>query len=334
MTTVGLVAFDNCLLSAVAGMLDLFLVNEALRQRLGLADHLPPLGGWVLSPDGGRVAAPGGLSIEAMGSLDHRQRLDAVVMMPALVDAEHSVSQHPRIVSWLIEQHSRKTLITCVCTGTFFVAEAGLLDGRSATTNPALAGLFRQRYPAVNLRLGDTLVDEGDVISAGATVSFLELGLHLIARYQSATLARATGAMFLATPAPRSQQPFVSLAGERTHGDEKMRDVQRFLENNYRGPIVPEQLAATHGMSVRSLTRRFKESTGYTLVAYLQAARVEAAKRALEETQRTLEEVTCDVGYNDSRSFSRLFQRRTGLSPREYRRRFAAGGPRSCSGSA
>jgi transcriptional regulator GlxA family with amidase domain len=214
-------------------------------------------------------------------------------------------------------------MIGTTCTGAFFLAETGLLDGRVATTNWSFASYFQKLYPDVNLKPERILTEDNGIICSGATTSFLDLCLYIIEKFSSSKLANRCAKSLLIEPNRRSQSPYFIFDYQKNHGDEKVLVAQSYMEEKFTETISVEALASDLGISPRHFKRRFKSATGDSPLSYLQRIRIEAAKLQLETTRESIDEITWQVGYEDSNSFRKLFKKFTGLSPREYRDRFS-----------
>ncbi len=202
------------------------------------------------------------------------------------------------------------------------LAESGLLDGRKATTHWAFADLFRRSFPSVQLHERQMLCDEHDVITAGGASAAMDLLLHLVRRFASLELAQTCSRYLLIDGIRSGQTPYVQWSMPRNHNDRDILRVQEWLDQHYAEAVLIDELAQRFGFGVRNFKRRFKEATGQTPLAYLQALRLEKAKYLMESSRMTLESITLAVGYEDSNSFRRLFLTRVGLTPAEYRRKF------------
>jgi transcriptional regulator GlxA family with amidase domain len=168
-----------------------------------------------------------------------------------------------------------------------------LLDGRRATTHWASQRLFAQRYPRVMLQDASIIVDEGSILTSGGATSFLNLLMYLVEKRCGPEVAHVA-----------------------------VLQAQRLMEEQPQTPISVQGLCSAVGLSRRSLERRFKIATGNTPREYLQRVRVEAAKKRLERTADSIEQIVSAVGYEDLPTFRRLFSRVTGMSPSRYRQRY------------
>jgi transcriptional regulator GlxA family with amidase domain len=246
-----------------------------------------------------------------------------IILIPAVIGETEAVSSDRNAVDWLNAQHGRGACVCAVCAGVFLLAATGLLDGREATTHWALAEAFRIRYPLVRLTPELLLSDLGDVVSAGGVTAYLDLCLHLAARFGSPEIAARVAKVLLVDPGRRSQEPYIVHSAPRGHGDAAVLRAQRWLEERLAGPVSLPDAAAAAGLGTRTLLRRFRRATGDTPLSYVVRLRIEAAKRLLETTPRTVEDLAASVGYADACSFRALFKARTGLTPGQYRARFS-----------
>ena len=225
-------------------------------------------------------------------------------------------------VPWIKRCAARGTRVVSLCTGAFLLAETGLLDGRTATTHWFYADLFRKTYPKVKLRADQLIVDEGNVITSGAATSFLDLALYLIELYCGHEAAVTTAKVLLIEMGRHTQLPYTMFSAYKTHADHQILAVQQLMEAEMQKDLSIQRLSKRAGMSIRNFDRRFRTAVGEAPSTYLQKLRVEKAKRMLESTSNTVEEILFKVGYQDLRSFRRLFHSLTDLSPREYRRKY------------
>jgi len=218
--------------------------------------------------------------------------------------------------------HKRGTVIASACVGAFVLAEAGLLDGRPATTHWGLCDQFAARFPDVRLLPERLLVDDGDILTAGGVMAWTDLGLRLVERFRGPARMRALARHLLLDPAPREQSYYMRFSPRLNHGDAPVLSVQHWLYRSYSEPVDVVAMARHAGLGGRTFLRRFRSATGQTPLIYLQNLRIARAQEALDSSQSPISQIAWNVGYRDVPAFSRLFQQRVGLTPGQYRRRF------------
>jgi transcriptional regulator GlxA family with amidase domain len=316
-----IVAFEGCMTSAVYGQADAFAMAAYISGRRADAS-------WsghdvrIATPDGKPVQGYGGHLIEAHCAIGEARDSDVVLIPPIFNDIVETLSQEKALISWLSSFPPRSTLLASTCTGAFVLAEAGVLDGRRVTTNPAFSALFEQRYPAVRLALEQRLIDDNMVICAGATTAYLNLAVHVIDRLAGHDLAVATAKALSIDRNPESQLPYFLFIAPKDHGDDRVLQLQSWIETHHGEPIGIDDMVHAAGMSVRNLNRRFRSATGMSPRDYLRRVRIETAKRLLEAPNAPIDRVAGEVGYGDTRAFIRAFGAVAGLSPGQYRQRF------------
>lgn len=323
-----LLAYPGCKATGVAVAADVLNVLNSLWQReQGGAE---PLFRWrVLSPDGAGIATATGLQLAAQGRWEDAGSCP-VAVLPAihytraaeLLQQLHTLTPALAILPQL---HAAGTTIGAGCTGTFLLAESGLLDDRRATTSWWLQRLFAQRYPRVKLRAEELLTEEDRLVCAGANNARADLILRLAEPYAGRDLVWMAAKLLLVDANRISQSAYMSLPEQATHADPVVERVQLRLQTQLAEPHDLDALAALAEVSPRTLIRRFKDATGLPPIAYLQQLRIDTAKRLLETTPASVDQIVAQVGYQDVSTFRKLFKRGTGLSPREYRARFTLG---------
>ncbi|NOK19682.1 GlxA family transcriptional regulator [Corallococcus carmarthensis] len=316
---IAVLALEGCVASSVMGPLDVFAMANLLSRDQGRGE---PFAAELIAPRPGTARSFHGLALGSARVPDSTERFD-VVLIPALVgNVARSVAEHS-LTDWLTGQHTRGAKLAAVCAGAFLLAETGLLEGREATTHWGLAQDFAARYPRVALKPELLLVDNGDVLTTGGITAYLDLCLHLVAKQVSPELAALCAKMLLVEPGRRFQAPYAVHAAPRDHGDTAVLRAQEWLEAHLCGPVTLTGAAVAASLGERTLLRRFRKATGDTPLDYVQRLRVEAARRLLETTPRTVEDIAQAIGYADTTSFRRRFKARTGLTPDAYRKRFA-----------
>jgi transcriptional regulator GlxA family with amidase domain len=275
--------------------------------------------GEALQPTGSGISLPVHRSIADADDTD-------IAIVPSLLvpDGRWVRGRFPEEVAWLQRVHARGGLVCSACSGVLLIAETGLLDGRSVTIHPAYASTFADNYPAARLALSEVLVATGEreeLVMSGASASWHDLVLYLIARHVGPTAAQSVAKFSLLQWHTDGQGPYVPFAPPLDHGDAIVAEAQEWLRRNYAVAAPVTELVERSGVPERTFKRRFTAATGHTPIAYVQRTRVEEAKRRLERTADPVDRISYAVGYEDPASFRRLFKRITGVSPGVYRRK-------------
>jgi transcriptional regulator GlxA family with amidase domain len=247
-----------------------------------------------------------------------------IVICSATADPNAVIGDSDAVVGWLRKTAKRPRItVASVCTGAFFLAEAGLLDGLRATTNPLYARTFARRYTHVRLELSRVIVDEGQRVTAGTVSAGLNLALHFVEKYAGVEVASVTAKSFAVDKNRESQSPYLIPPRRLDAGDELAVRAQRWIEEHHADPDVTlAAIASANAVGVRTLQRHLVAATGDGPLDYLRRVRLEAAKRLLETTEDTVDRISWRVGYRDARSFARLFGSYVDLTPSAYRERF------------
>lgn len=201
----------------------------------------------------------------------------------------------------------------------------GLLDGRLATTHWSYADVFAARFPKICVRTDELIIDLGDVVTAGGVMAWLDLGLKLVDRYLGPLVMMRTAQFFLADPAGRQQRYYANSSPPMHHGDSAILKVQLWLQTTAFQPVPIELMADKAKLGQRTFLRRFQKATGQTPTEYVQHLRVHKARELLEFTTLSVKEISWRVGYEDTGTLRKIFERFLGLTPTDYRRRFGTG---------
>jgi len=255
-----------------------------------------------------------------------RARMDVIIVPDLFLEPDQDLAGiWSEAASWLKSQHKQGVILCSVCTGSLLLAEAGFLNGREATTHWSARNFFNESYPEVNLQIQKVLVPSGsehDVVTCGGSASWTDLSLYLISRFCGEHEARRISKIFLFGDRSQGQLPFAAMVRPRQHEDAPVAECQSWIAGNYQVSNPVAKMARRSGLNDRTFKRRFREATGYTPIDYVQSLRVEEAKHMLESTDGPIEEISEQVGYEDSGSFRRLFKRTVGISPHRYRQRY------------
>lgn len=228
-------------------------------------------------------------------------------------------------IGWLRERHQHGAALAAACSGAMLFAEAGLLDGWEATTHWAWCDVMRERFPDVTVHAQRALVVSGEaqrLIMAGGGTSWMDLALYLIARTVGVEPAMQVARVNLIDWHHVGQQPFARLAQTRQVEDGIIARCQTWIAAHYGEPNPVRAMVRLSGLAERTFKRRFQQATGMPPLEYVHALRLEEAKHMLETTDESIEAIANEVGYEDAGYFGRLFRRKVGLTPAQYRKRF------------
>ena len=322
MYSVALLAVQNCMFSSLVGSFDIFSVASTQARSFPGFGKEPLFAPLIVGSSGGPLQAFNGMIIPLGATLADGKIYD-IVLVPVIFGDLEPVLADREMIQWLAHQRRNGACLASSCAGSFLLAEAGILNGRTATTHWNLADNFAKRYPEVKLKREKMLVDEGECITAGGVSAYLDLALYLTARFGSPELAALLSKILLIDPGRRSQAPYQTAFFHKNHADAAILNLQEWLEGQSDKSLCITDLASRAGLGERTLLRRFKKATGDSPLEYLQRLRIEKARNLLETTAESVEEITRKTGYSDTSSFRGLFKRYTGLSPSAYRKRFA-----------
>jgi transcriptional regulator GlxA family with amidase domain len=269
-----------------------------------------------------RVMSPYGVRLQASAVLGDIRATDLIIVPSAGLDLDVQLAAHREMYPWLRRHAAKGSYIAGVCAGAAYLAEAGLLDGREATTHWASAQELQRRYPAVKWRPDKMITEDRRVLCSGGVYASMDLSLYLVEKFCGHEIAVQI-AKALVINMPRSRQTgYAVLPLSRPHGDDAIRSAEASIERSFKSRLRVEDMARERHMSPRNFIRRFKAATGRTPGDYLQATRIAIAKQMLEGGARSVQTVCVAVGYEDPAFFRALFKRHTGMSPAVYREHF------------
>lgn len=251
------------------------------------------------------------------------QRTD-LVFIPAFAseDIKTLITENRDIILWLHGQYKQGVEIASFCTGAFLLGASGLLNGRKATTHINATTAFANSFPNVLLQAREILTEDGGVYTSGGATNSFHLMLHLIKKYCGIETAIYISKMFAIDMDREQQACYGTFTPNRDHGDELVKGIEQYIHEMYPEIHTIEEIVSEVPASRRNMVRRFKKATGVTPIVYLQKIRMEAAKKMLEQTNKSIMEVMLEVGYRDEKSFRKLFKKNAGTTPVAYREKF------------
>jgi transcriptional regulator GlxA family with amidase domain len=320
---VSLVAIPDAAVSTLFGIFD--VLNAFVPMRLVPGGAVPfhvEIVGETLGP----LELASGVPVNVQRAIDTIETSDIVIVPSVVLKPDGwSKGRYPRMVEWLQRMYDRGAVLCSACSGIFLLAETGLFDGRDATVHFAYARAFADTHPAVPIHPERVLVISGareELVSSGASSTWHDMVLHLIARYVGSTAAQDVARLFALQWHHDGLTPYIVFQGKTDHGDADIQRAQEWLSEHFSVANPVEEMIKRSSLAERTFKRRFASATGITPISYVQRLRIEDAKRRLERTESPVDEISWRVGYEDPAFFRRLFKRTTGLAPGAYRKRF------------
>lgn len=321
MKKVTVLAMHNTMASTVIGPVDVFYQAGVMWNYFNGQKITPYFDVGVVTTIGKPFKCLSGVRMVPDASIHDVQHTDLIVVS-SILDIDKTLSRQDEVIDWLKDRYRRGAHIASICTGAFVLAETGLLDGKTATTHWGFANQFRKRYPRIELKPERLITDEGDLFCSGGYNAGIDLSLYLVEKYCGHEVALQSSKSVISEIGRTSQAPYAVFQLQKKHHDDQILAVQEWIEENFDHNFNYDTLARKNGMSRRTLERRFKAATGETPLTYQQNIRVETAKRLLENGNRSFDEITYRVGYEDSSTFRKVFLKQTRLRPAEYRKKF------------
>ncbi len=267
------------------------------------------------------VCTDRGLRIDVPHRLAAAAHADTVVVPPPPESGEYP----EELLAVVRRAHDRGARVVSLCTGAFVLAEAGLLDGRRATTHWAECPALRQRYPGVQVDPDVLYVDDGDVLTSAGSAASLDLCLHIVDTDFGAAVA-ADLARELVVPPHRDggQAQYIRSPMPDPHTDELFTGTLTWLQEHLDEQVTVTDLARRSAMSRRTFARRFADSTGTTPYRWLLRQRVQLAQRMLESTDESVDSIAVHTGFVTAGNLRKHFARFLDTTPLAYRRTFVA----------
>lgn len=276
----------------------------------------------VCAAEPGPLRTSAGFTVEVPYGLEAMRGAD-IVVVPSWHD-DAGPSAPPALVRALQAAHRRGAVVVGLCLGAFLLAEAGLLDGRPATTHWYAAPAFAERFPKVRLQPDVLYVDDGDLLTSAGTVAGIDCCLHLLrVRHGAEAANRAARRMVVAPHRQGGQAQYIEQPVRAPVERDRLGPLLEWLGGHLHQPHTLDGLAHRALMSRRTFTRRFRQATGTTVGQWLQGQRLALAQRLLESSDRPVEAVAADAGFGSAVSLRQGFREAFGISPSAYRRQFS-----------
>jgi len=254
----------------------------------------------------------------AIGDIDQCQG----VIIPGFIPCANSLPPHSltdkRSQDWLVHQHHNGALLGGSCSGGFVLGEAGLLNNKRCTTTWWLHYELKKRFPKAGAAWGSILVQDGNIITGGGPLSWVDICLRMIRILGGNDAANRTADFAVVDHNSRSQDRYIP-QGHLMSADPFLVAAENEIRQNLHQPLSTVDLASALAVSERTLNRRLKLITGEAPKAFMDRVRIDMAKTLLHTTNKRIKVISLESGYADETVFRRLFRKRVGMSPSEYR---------------
>ncbi len=317
MKHVTILAIEHSLASSITIPLEMIRAADVIRR---IRERNSPARKIVIaSHDGLALTMTGGIVIQPASAISEIAKTD-LIFVPALWGNPNAiVRKHPALTQWLAQQYSAGATICSVGTGSYFLAQAGILDNRSATTHWYYFDDFQRRFGQVRLQRKRFITHADRLYCTGSVNAVRDVTLHLVEKLFTPAVADEVAHHFTHELKRSYESMLLASEEKNTHHDEQIIKIQEWLQKNFQHSISLKTLAERFDISVRSFNRRFRIAADKTPLQYLQEIRLEQAKALLKHSNLTVAEIAFSVGYQDTSYFAGLFKRMNAVTPNEYR---------------
>ncbi|CAD5108915.1 GlxA family transcriptional regulator [Zestomonas carbonaria] len=324
---VALLALPDTTASTLFGLYDLLLSARRDWQILLHRNPVePPILPRIVSRDGRPLRVANDVEVHPQASLAEAEGADVVVISDLMIPPWQPLGDRYDLeAEWLRAQYEAGATLASACSGAVLLARTGLLAGQEGTSHWGYCEQLQRDHPDTRWHPDKALVTAGvgqRLVMAGSGTSWHALALFLIARYVGAEEAMQVARLNLLSWDSSSQLAYAAMARTSQVADALVARCQEWAAQHYDSEAPVAAMVQMSGLAERTFQRRFVQATGQTPLDYVHTLRLEEAKQMLESGDLPIEQVALEVGYQDASFFGRLFRRRVGLTPAQYRRRF------------
>ncbi|MCB1498102.1 MAG: helix-turn-helix domain-containing protein [Bauldia sp.] len=314
---IGILLYPGAQLAVIHGLTDLFTVGIRASSEIAGNDRARlEVSHWSVRASGNPAFACVHTSHPGSG-----RKPGILIVPPTMVGLPES-GMCARIAGWLHQEHRRGARLVSICSGVVFLAQAGLVDGRTVSTHRGFAKFLAETFPDVVVDPGERIIEYPDIITAGGFMSWVDVGLLLVQDLLG-DHAREKTERFLQSGSAASENPMAPrFMPPQTHGDAAIRRAQQCVHLSDGQGVSLSSMAAAARLERRTFLRRFANATGTTPAAYYRAVRMARARELLEAGNMAQKEIAERLGYIDVSSFARAFRRDQGIAPGIYRKQF------------
>lgn len=325
--TVALLALPDSTASTLFGLYDLLLGTRRDWQMLVHQTEVDsPFRPLIVSRDGLPLQGANGVLIQPQTSLEDAPPVDVVVISDLAVSPWQPLGERYDIeAQWMCERYAAGATLASACSGAILLARTGLLAGHEGTSHWGYCEALQREHPDIRWQPDKALVTAGvgqRLVMAGSGTSWHALALFLIARFVGAEEAMQMARLNLLDWDATSPLAYAAMMRTVQLADPAIAHCQEWAALHYESEAPVAAMVQMSGLSERTFQRRFVQATGMSPLDYVHTLRLEDAKQMLEAGELPIEAIALEVGYQDAGFFSRLFRRKVGLTPAQYRRRF------------
>lgn len=317
---IGFFLCERMLLTSSTLPMEMLLAAESAIQTMLPPEARQTLMIQTIGQTGEAVVTRTGIRWQPDRSISDEDRWDLIYIPGLWRNPRPIIRQHLASLEWLCKQYHRGAIISAVGTGCCFLAEAGLLDDKAATTHWHYFDQFQRDYPQVQLKRQYFITQAGNLYCAASVNSLADLTVHFIQRFFGKAIASHVERHFSHEIRKSYESSGYFEKEDNPHPDEDITQIQIWLQDNYHREIVLSHLAGRFGMSTRTFNRRFKAAVGKTPLEYLQEMRINIARDLLKTSNLSINEIADRVGYQDAGYFTILFKKLLATSPNDYRK--------------
>ena len=319
MKHISMLVCPQALASSVAIPLEMISAADTINS-LRQHQRQPSLTLTTVAAESGPMVMTGGVQFQPGTTLADATQYTMVFIPGLWGNPRAAVRRIPQALAWLRAQYAGGATICSVGTGSYFLAEAGLLDGLQATTHWRYFDDFARHYPAVQLERKKFITHQQRLYCTGSVNAVRDVMLHLVEQLFSAGVANEVARHFTHELKRSYESLLLAADPEDSHHDELIIKIQEWMQQHYERDITMQTLADEFGLNVRSFNRRFRQAARKTPVEYLQEIRINQARELLKRSNLSIAEIAFAVGYQDVSYFTGLFRRVQGVTPNAYRR--------------
>ena len=267
--------------------------------------------------------ADGLYTVSPTKTIDEIKKTDLIIIPAVHGPLRAAIDINQQLIEWVSKQHQHGAEIAAFCVGAFLLAETGLLKGKTCSTHWGHAQDLQEMYPEVKVQSEKIVTESDGLYTSGGAYAFTNLVVYLVEKFGGRELAIATAKAFMVNMDKIDQNVFMIFNGQKDHDDGLVLEIQEEIESTYVEKLSVSALAKKFHTNRRTLERRFKSATGNSIIEYLQRVRMEAAKKSLEQTTNNVTDAMYTSGYNDPKAFREVFRKIVGVSPIDYKKKFA-----------